>query len=112
MEMSIQEAQYDALMNQVNEMADKLARLRNMKVEIAPLLDEIEALEKEVKAEILETGELPEVDGVTVKIRNGYTRSSWDNKALRGYAVNNPEIMQFCKESQIGPSVVLSYSAA
>ena len=89
--------------------SEKLEKLRDMKAEIAPMIDEIAALEKEVKSDILDTGEVPEVDGVAVKIRNGYTRQAWDGKALMGYAVSNPEIMQFCKESNVGPSVALSY---
>ena len=73
--------------------SEKLEKLRDMKAEIAPMIDEIAALEKEVKSDILDTGEVPEVDGVAVKIRNGYTRQAWDGKALMGYAVSNPEIM-------------------
>ena len=109
MEMSIQESEHDQKMEMVNELADKLERIRDMKAEIAPMLDEIERLEKQVKYEILETGELPQVDGVTVKIRNGYVRSSWDDKGLRGYAVLRPEIMQFLKETTTNPTVALSY---
>lgn len=96
-------------MNAVNKVAEKLERLRDMKAEIMPMLNEIAQLEKEVKSDILDTGEIPEVDGVMVKIRNGYSRQSWDGKALQGYAAAHPEIMQFCSETNVAPSVALTF---
>lgn len=96
-------------MELISEVTQKLERLRDMKAEIAPMLNEIAQLEKEVKSDILDTGEIPEVDCVTVKIRNGYSRQSWDSKALQGYAAAHPEIMQFCSESSVAPSVALTF---
>jgi hypothetical protein len=83
-----------------------LEKYRDLKAEVQPLLDQLKNLEKSIKQEILSTGEIPEVDGVDVKIRKGYVRSSWDNKMLRGYAVSRPEILDFVKEIEVGPSVV------
>ena len=67
----------------------------------------LKTLEKEIKAYVLETGEVAEVDGCAVSIRNGYTRTSWDGRALTGYAAAHPEIEQFCKRSEIKPSAVI-----
>ena len=85
----------------------KLAKLRDMKTEIAGHLAAIERLEKECKEEILETGELPNVPGLDVSIRKGYERVTWDGKGLQGYAVAYPEILDFAKKSVTKPSVVI-----
>lgn len=84
---------------------DQLRRLRDMKAELQPHIDNMKALEKQIKAHLLETGEKPDVDGVTVSFRRGYVRTSWDSKALNGYAAAHPEIEQFRTEREIGPSV-------
>ena len=52
-----------------------LEKYRDLKAEVQPLLDQLKNLEKSIKQEILSTGEIPEVDGVDVKIRKGYLRS-------------------------------------
>ena len=65
----------------------------------------MKTLEKHIKAEVKQTGELVMVDGAYTKFGKGYTRTSWDNKGLRGYAVAHPEIMEFCKETEVGPTV-------
>lgn len=96
---------------ETNSLTEKLENLRDMKAEIAPMLAEMAQIEKEIKHEILETGELPDVDGVKVSIRNGYKKSTWDNKMLTGYSLLNPEILKARKESEIGPSVALSFRA-
>lgn len=82
-----------------------LVEYRDLKVELTPALDHMKALEKRIKAELLATGEKPDVDGVTVSYRNGYVRTSWDSKALAGYAAAHPEIERFRTEREIGPSV-------
>jgi len=78
-----------------------------MKAELQPALDLLKTLEKEIKAYVLETGEVAEVDGCAVSIRKAYTRTSWDGKALKGYAAAHPEIEQFCKATEIKPSAVI-----
>ena len=88
---------------------DKLIKIQNLKAKAAPLLEKIKQLESEIKADVLDTGEIPDVAGVTVKISSGYTRTSWDNKGLQGYAVAYPEVLQFRKETQIAPTVAISY---
>lgn len=87
----------------------KLATLRDMKAEVAPILAEIKRLEQEIKEEILETGEMPDVYGVKVRVQRGYTRKQWDGKALQEYARHHPEIMAFCTEKQTRDYVALSF---
>ena len=82
-----------------------LEAYRDMKIELAPTLDTLKRLEYHIKSEVLATGELLKIDGAETAFRKGYTRTSWDNKALRGYAAAHPEIMSFCKETEVGPSV-------
>lgn len=87
----------------------KLATLRDMKAEIAPILAEIKRLEQEIKEEILETGEIPDVHGVKVNVQRGHTRTYWDNKALQEYAQHHPEIRAFCTQKQTRAYVALSF---
>jgi hypothetical protein len=89
-------------MNELNEMLEKY---RDMKLELQPAIDAMKDLEKRIKAHVLDTGEFGDVDGVIVATRRGYTRKSWDSKALEGYGAAHPEIMQFCKVSETSPSV-------
>ena len=60
-----------------------------------------------IKAHVKETGETAEVEGASISIRNGYTRVSWDSKALAGFAVVHPEINEFKTVREIGPSVTI-----
>ena len=86
---------------------DALKTYRDMFIELGPGLAVMEGLEKRIKEHIKETGEVAEVDGVKVSVRQGYTRKSWDSKKLEGYATAHPEIWDFCKESETAPSVSL-----
>ena len=86
---------------------DKLTQYRDLQIELKPILEQLKALEREIKAEVLDTGQLPDVEGIKVQLRKGYTRSTWDNKLLRGYAVAHPEILEFVKETQVRGSVSL-----
>lgn len=88
-------------------MENKILEWRELKLKLQPMLDELGRLEKEIKAEVLETGYIPEVEGVKVQLRKGYIRSSWDDKGLRGFAVVHPEILALVKESRVGDSVSL-----
>jgi hypothetical protein len=93
------------VMNEMVTLDDMLTIYRDMSQELAPMLKELKDLENAIKGHVKETGETGNVDGVTVKIRNGYERSTWDSKALKGYAVAHPEIAEFCKITVVGPSV-------
>ena len=91
----------------MNDLESMLNELVAMKAEAAPMLDAIKTLEKQIRQHVSDTGEVAEVDGAVVSIRNGYTRTSWDGKALNGFAAAHPEILEFKTEKQIGPSVAI-----
>jgi len=78
-----------------------------MKAELQPALELLKSIEGDIKKHVLSTGEVAEVDGASVAIRNGYTRQSWDGKKLEGYATAHPEILDFQKVTEIGPSAVI-----
>ena len=86
-------------------LADKLARYRDMRWELRPALDALTALEKEIKAQVLEAGGAPVVDGTQVMVRSGYERDYWDGRALSGYALAHPEVLEMRAIRRIGPSV-------
>lgn len=88
-----------------------LQTLVDMKREAAPLLAQIKDIESAIKNHVLETGETAEVEGASVSVRNGYTRVSWDSKALQGYAAAHPAIEKFMKVSEVGPSVIIKVEA-
>jgi hypothetical protein len=92
---------------QAFSLEDALVHLRDMRAEVKPMLDAIASQERQIKAHVLESGEVAEVDGASVSIRKGYTRTSWDSRALKGYAVVHPEIEQFKTEKEIGPAAVI-----
>lgn len=93
--------------NEILTLDEMLEMYRDMKNELAPMLDDMNVLEEQIKAHVKETGETGNVDGVTVKIKNGYERTSWDGKALKGYAAAHPEIEQFMKVTTVAPSVTI-----
>jgi len=83
------------------DLNEKIIKLYAMKAEAQPYLDAIKALETEIKAHCLETGEAHPC----ISYRSGYERVSWDSKALVGYAAAHPEIEVFRKVSIVSPSV-------
>lgn len=63
-------------------------------------------LESEIKKLVVSLGTPIVVAGCArATYRRGYTRTSWNGKALKGYAAAHPEILEFKKETQIKPSV-------
>ena len=92
-------------------LTEKLEKLRDMKLEFSPIEAEMKQLESEIKAQMLETGEKPEVDGVKVTFRKGGTSVRWDSKALVGYAAAHPEIEQFKSITERKPSVAFKFEA-
>ena len=84
---------------------EALEAYRDMKIELAPTLDTLKKLERKIKSHVLETGELIEIEGAKTAIRKGYTRMTWDGRALKGYAAAHPEILDFAKETNINSSV-------
>ena len=88
-------------------LSEMLEQYRDMKAELAPAMESLNRLEREIKAHVLDTGETAKVVGAEVKIRNGYTRTSWDGKLLAAYAKTNPEVLNFQKVSEVAPTAVL-----
>lgn len=87
---------------------EMLAEYRDMFIELSPHIDALENLKRLIVAHVKETGETGNTEGVTVKIRSGYERVSWDGKALAGYAAAHPEIETFKSVSAVGPSVTIA----
>lgn len=90
-------------------LTEKLEKLRDMKLEFSGIEAEMKRLEAEVKSEMLETGERPDVQGVKITFRKGSESVRWDSKALQGYAAAHPEIEQFMSISATRPSVALKF---
>lgn len=89
--------------------SEKLEELIQLKAEFAPALARIARLEKEVRSEIAETGEIPDVDGVSIVLVPAGTREKWDTRALAGFAAAHPELLALRSEVPVSPSVRISY---
>ena len=63
----------------------------------------INGLRADIKDSVLELGETVRGEFMSAVWNKG--RISWDNKALQGYAINQPELLQFKKEGK--PSISL-----
>ena len=85
----------------------ELDDIEAMRELIKPQLEEINSLEAHIKKQALDEGIGAEIDGAKVTIRAGYTRTSWDSKALVGYAVVHPEINELRKQSEVKPSAII-----
>ena len=94
--------------NENGTLDQMLAEYRDMFIELQPAIDEMNMLKKQIVAHVKETGETGDVDGVTVKIRKGSERTTWDSKALAGYAAAHPEIEQFKSVKMSSPAVVVT----
>ena len=92
---------------QDSDLVGLLEAYRDARVELQSMFTGLKDMEKYIKKLVMETGEVAEVDGCAVSIRDGYTRTSWDGRALQGYAVAHPEIEQFRKQSEVKASAVI-----
>jgi len=95
------------MMNE-NEVQEKLTRIRQLRAALAPALAELEEIEGEVKAAVLEWGRSFECDGVTAAYRSESVRVTWDAKALDGFAVAYKPLLKFRKETTVKPSVAIT----
>ena len=90
-------------------MATVQAELDALSAEYDPLFDSgrerLQALEAQAKELCIMRGQSAKVDGLAVTYVKG--RTSWDTKALDGYAAAHPEIEQF--KSEGNPSARLSW---
>ena len=97
----------DAQAPKREKIAILLANYRDAKEELQPMMDSLDELAETIKRLTLELGEDVETEAGSATIRKGYARTSWDGKALSGYAAAHPEIKQFSKLSVVKPTVVL-----
>jgi len=72
-----------------------------------PYLDKITECRQKIINETMNLKESIKTDYGRAIYRKGYTRYSWDNKKLEGYAAIHEEILKFRKESQIEPTVMI-----
>lgn len=89
----------------VETLAEKLARFRDMKSEVDPLVRMMKSLEQEIKELVAVTGEIVTVQGATVTTTAPQLRKYWNGKGLEGYAVANPEVLEFMTEKETKRSV-------
>jgi hypothetical protein len=80
--------------NEVNAIAEK--RIANLKQEIAEYNAEMQFLESSVKSYVLIRGKTLKGDYYDVVFSKG--RTTWNSKALEGYALIHPEILA-CKQT-------------
>jgi len=67
---------------------------------------ELAKLNSAILVEVYDLGEGVEVEGIArATYKGGYTRYSWPNAALEGYAAAHPEILKLRKETQVKPSI-------
>ena len=73
-----------------------------LKDEFEPLMESgrnaLAGLEADAKRHVVTTGETAKIDGLSVTFVKG--RTTWDSKALDGYAAAHPEIERFRKEGE------------
>lgn len=86
---------------------DLLLAYRDMVNKYQHHIDDMNTIKKEIAKHVKETGETGDVEGVTVSIRKGSTRTTWNGKALEGYAAAHPEIEQFKTVKESSPSVTI-----
>jgi len=80
--------------NEVNAIAEK--RIANLKQEIAEYNAEMQFLENAVKGYVLIRGKTLKGDYYDVVFSKG--RTTWNSKALEGYALTHPEILM-CRQT-------------
>ena len=106
---AVQVTRLDYEAKQAEIMATVQAELDALSAEYDPLLDSgrerLQALESQAKELCITRGQSAKVDGLAVTFVKG--RTSWDTKALEGYAAAHPEIERF--KSEGNPSARLSW---
>ena len=106
---AVQVTRLDYEAKQAEIMATVQAELNALSAEYDPLFDSgrerLQALEAQAKELCIMRGQSAKVDGLAVTYVKG--RTSWDTKALDGYAAAHPEIERF--KSEGNPSARLSW---
>jgi hypothetical protein len=91
------------------DLTAKVLKYRDLKRKTAFVLEQIHTLEKEIRAEIKDTGELPIVEGVTFKITHPKKeRTKWNTAGLEGYAISNPDVLEFQTKYWASPSLSIT----
>lgn len=76
---------------------------------LAPLQEQAKELREAIKAHVMESGIDRADSGMAeVKYVPSYIRTTWDSKALKGYAVDHPELNQFCKATPVSATVKIT----
>ena len=92
-------------------MLDEIKKLMEeysaMSAEVQPLIDLLETKKKDLAAAVMEYGKPVEHINIKAELREGYTRETWDSKALAGYAIAHPEIAVFNKSTTVKPTVAI-----
>lgn len=85
---------------------EAIAILQAKKDEISKPFDDIisEKID-DIKSEVLSIESSYKGAYGSVRYTRGYVRSSWDNKALRAFAVTYPSVLNFVSETEVKPSV-------
>ncbi|NOZ27984.1 MAG: hypothetical protein GXP39_08030 [Chloroflexi bacterium] len=98
-----------------DEMQEATADIRRAIDELNQQLAELEApyrerlddlthmIEYQAKLEGI-TGTV-KTEWATIRYRSGYTRRTWNDKMLMGYAQAHPEILAFVKETHVPPKI-------
>ena len=91
------------LHDEVMRLEKEIERIR------APYEEQYEAIEKEVIQYALDTESKFECDVAKVGYRKGYSRSSWDTKALTKYAEEHEELKGMKKTSFVEPKASITW---
>jgi hypothetical protein len=78
-----------------------------MLAELAPAMQQLEDVKRRLQAAGLQHGETVTVGRVTVEVREGYERVTWDGRALAGYAAANPAINEFKSVTPVRPTAAV-----
>ena len=82
-----------------------------------PIIDQLKAVIRDLEAplseikqslsEMMEPGDKVDTPLAVAQMKAGYERRSWESDKLEGFAMDHPEILQWRKVSEVGPSLVL-----
>ena len=97
--------------NRDEELQAVIVTYEDLYSEIAQDVETLATLKAEIVALVKERGESFSHINVTATLKNGYTRTSWDTGGLNGYAVVNPDVLEFKKETKVGKSVAVKVMA-
>lgn len=100
----------EAIEQLVHDLGLVLQRNQPIIDQLKGVIKDLESPEREIKkslSEMMEPGETVETDLVSVQMRNGYERRSWESDKLEGFAIDHPEILQWRKVAEVGPSLVV-----